>query len=736
MEKIERIADHIIQNSFLFLAFFIPLFFTPVNHELFEFNKMMATYGITAIILAAWVSKMIAQKRLSIAKTPFNIPIGLFVLSQIVSALFSMDPHVSWFGYYSRFNGGVLSIISYAILFFAFVTNIKKEQLRKLIYVTLGSAAIVAIYGVAEHFGIDKSLWVQDVQNRVFSTLGQPNWLAAYLLPLIPMTMALTITAHHGKRTMRTIIVYTILNVLYFTVLLFTRSRSGLLALACIDILFWIWIFFRSRIPGSATVERQKNWLIPFVVIHVIFFLIVTVYGTHIETIDRFVTYTGIKNQIVKPKQTNPQPAAEQPTGPVLETGGTDSGVIRTYVWLAAIRAWRSSPKTMIIGTGTETFAFAFYQYKPIAHNLTSEWDFLYNKAHNEYLNYLTTTGIFGLGSYLVFLGSIIWWFLKQLRRGFVLMAKPDKPSTKKSSRHQLATASNIMAQTISSDTHILLFGIGLGWVSILITNFFGFSVVIIQLLLFLLPAAAYLLSLGENDDRRISRNLSLSPVMQNIIFIVTSLLLVSILGYLVIVWNADKTYESGYRDERTGNYAKAYTPLSVATHMIPDEPLYHDDYATTLATLAVAAMENEDATLAATLASHAIAENDASLTISPNNVSYWKTRTKIFYALSTIDERMISYAIQSLEKAQTLSPFDPKIVYNLAILVGKTGDTDKAITYLIQAKALKTNYRDAYYALYVFYQDKGQKTQATDVINQYLTNVDSQDQDFKKLVQ
>ena len=72
------------------------------------------------------------------------------------------------------------------------------------------------------------------------------------------------------------------------------------------------------------------------------------------------------------------------------ELGGTDPGKIRLLVWQGAFEAWKNNP---IFGTGVETFAFAYYKYKSPAHNLTSEWNFLYNKAHNEFLNYLTTTG-------------------------------------------------------------------------------------------------------------------------------------------------------------------------------------------------------------------------------------------------------------------------------------------------------------------------------------------------------
>ena len=79
MNRISTIADQIIQISFLLLTILVPLILTPINYELFEYNKMMLTYGITAVITFAWVSKMIAQKRLFVARTPFDIPIGLFV---------------------------------------------------------------------------------------------------------------------------------------------------------------------------------------------------------------------------------------------------------------------------------------------------------------------------------------------------------------------------------------------------------------------------------------------------------------------------------------------------------------------------------------------------------------------------------------------------------------------------------------------------------------------------------
>jgi len=118
------LCDRFIRAGFSLLFLLVPLILTPVNYELFEFNKMMVTYAVTVVITSAWIVKMIATRNIAIAKTLLTIPIVLFFVSQLIASVFSMDQHVSWFGYYSRFNGGMLSVVSYILLYYAFVSNI------------------------------------------------------------------------------------------------------------------------------------------------------------------------------------------------------------------------------------------------------------------------------------------------------------------------------------------------------------------------------------------------------------------------------------------------------------------------------------------------------------------------------------------------------------------------------------------------------------------------------------
>src|SRR3989344_1339313 len=281
--SVEGICDRVIRFSFALLFILVPIILTPWNYELFEFNKMMLTYALTAVIGGAWIIKMLAKGEVRIAKTPLDLPIVLFFTSQLVSTIFSIDPLMSWFGNYSRFNGGMWSVICYVLLYYAFVSNygeairdtqhvIRKTSasdisrvtyhISRLLKLSLLSATLVALYGVLERLGIDKNLWVQDVQTRVFSTLGQPNWLAAYLVALLPVAMAFALSSLRAFRpeeeraaiskkgnqiassmtpcndTMRAIF-WLGAFLLFFIVLLFTRSRSGLLGFAIADVVFW-----------------------------------------------------------------------------------------------------------------------------------------------------------------------------------------------------------------------------------------------------------------------------------------------------------------------------------------------------------------------------------------------------------------------------------------------------------------------------------------------------------------
>jgi len=382
---------------------------------------MIGTYTLTTLIVAAWAIRIILEKKIIFRRTILDIPLVVYLATSLISTIFSIDPRTSWLGYYSRFNGGMLSLMSYSLLYWAFVSNMdRKNTLKLIVYSLLPGTFLVSVYGVFQHFGIDKNIWVQDVQNRVFSTLGQPNWLAAFLVALIPLTWTGLVKKSYSY-VLPASPAKLCLSALFFITLLFTKSRSGLLGFIAADIIFW----------GFTLWQDRKEALKPFLIHNLLFVFLVLAIGN--------------------PFQSSSFPSPEVNSAPALETGGTESGTIRKIVWKGAIEIWKHYP---LFGTGPETFAYAYYQFRPVEHNLVSEWDFIYNKAHNEYLNLAANTGSAGLLSYLI----LIFFSVVQI-------SKSKQPALLS------------------------------GYASLLVTNFFGFSVVPTQLLLFLFPAIALTLN-------------------------------------------------------------------------------------------------------------------------------------------------------------------------------------------------------------------------------------------------
>ena len=131
MMKLLNFSNRAIEYLFYALFFLVPIVFLSNTSELFEFNKMWVTYGIAILIGFFWILKIVITKQIRIRRTPLDIPILLFLLAHLISTVISWDPYVSFWGYYSRFNGGTLSILTYAFLYFAFASNVIGVEEKK-----------------------------------------------------------------------------------------------------------------------------------------------------------------------------------------------------------------------------------------------------------------------------------------------------------------------------------------------------------------------------------------------------------------------------------------------------------------------------------------------------------------------------------------------------------------------------------------------------------------------------
>jgi len=650
-----------IKFLYLLLFFATPLIFTFFNSELFELPKMHFVYLITIIITCLHLINWLLGNIRLYQKNIFNLPLLLFLISQIICTFTSIDIYTSLYGYTSRLNGGLLSVISFCSLFWCLTPYLDEKFKQKIIDFSLIAGISVSIYGILEHFGIDQHLWVQDVQSRVFSTLGQPNWLAAYLCILLPFSTHKFLESKNKLPTTY----YLLLTTSYYLTLLFTQSKSGIIAGIISISIFFLINFIKNN-------SSRKLLIINYSLLIVLSLLITN----------------PIKDKIF-PQKTNTNPTTENQNLNI-----TSSEDIRKIVWRGSLDLFKKFP---IFGTGVETFAYSYYWTRPIEHNLTSEWDFLYNKAHNEYLNYLATTGLVGTAPYLILIFTVLFYLTKQI-----------------------FTSKNSLE--IRNWSLVILSS----YISILITNAAGFSVVTVSLFFFLLPS----LSLPEPTLQKSATNRFKKFLIFPVIIFFSLLFYNNFSDYL-----ADTFFAKAQSSDEKQAYQSAYGFAQQALDLSPGNPSYIINLADSSAKIALISQGNNQSYIdqAGKLA-------DQAVSVSPANINFWKQRGQIYYYLSTLDNKYFYTAVESLLQGAKLAPTDAKMYYSLGKFLETASMPDDAAFYYQKAIDLKSNYDYAYAALGEIYFNQKKydlaKTNLEQTLKYAPTNTDAQKmlEEIKKL--
>jgi len=722
--------DQIIQFFFSLLFFVTPILMSKDTSELFEFNKILFIYAITVLVSFFWLLKMVVHKKIILKKTPLDIPIIIFFLSQLISTIFSLDRHTSIFGYYGRFNGGLVSSLSYIILYFAFVSN--SLNVEKTLKAILTSSLFVILWAIPGKLGydltclvftgkFDNSCWDNSVlafrpELRAFSTLGQPNWLGAYLAVAFFIGIYFLVKYQISNIKYQKYIsniknfVWPIYLFLNFSMILFTRSRSAIFAVLIGLMLFVGYYLFFIK----TNVKKILIILLIVTVIPILFF------KTGIDQVDKFLTLKTYKNIFVK-KQPSIPPLPPNPYP--LTPNVSESFDIRKIVWQGA---WDLSKKYPLFGTGVETFAYSYNFVRPASHNLTSEWDYVYNKAHNEYFNFLATTGFVGLGAYLLLIFNFQFSIFNKLSK---------------------FKFSNNRTMEQSNNGTILTVCLLIAYITILITNFFGFSTTTTQLFFFLIPALVIVSNYSSPPNPYHLTPNKLSIFQKLAIFLLLSST-IYLLFSVSVYYLADVNYSYGLKYSKVNDQQKAASYFEKALKL-RQEPVYEDRFSGSLAYLsALAALQNQK-DLAKQIAAMADSYNRKTVQTYPKNVFYWKTRAKnmyYFYQVTGNNNELLQ-GIEALKTARNLYPTDPKIPYTLSLYYSTLYDSSKnsleknnwkrlSLEEISKTIVLKSNYREAYLFKGQLLKKYGQFGEAKKVFEYMLKNFNKNDSEVLKELQ
>ncbi|HPD19009.1 MAG TPA: hypothetical protein PLF61_05035, partial [Candidatus Goldiibacteriota bacterium] len=236
-------CENVIFYLLVFTIFIIPLFFNIHSYDQFELPKLTILRILTLLMIIFWGIKITRQGYVDFKPTPLDFPMFLWVVMNIVTTLTSFAPHLSFRGEYENFAGS-LSNINYVLLYYIATQNLKnKKQIITVNYAFLLAGLLSGLYAVAQFYGYDFIKWNEEsmIKGRYFASMGNPNFLGALLIMIIPVNFAFLSINLKKKNYFFSILLFGLFLLLYIA-LFGTQSRGPFLGFL-ISLIFFLFYF-------------------------------------------------------------------------------------------------------------------------------------------------------------------------------------------------------------------------------------------------------------------------------------------------------------------------------------------------------------------------------------------------------------------------------------------------------------------------------------------------------------
>ena len=334
----------------------ITLYFQTNAADPFNSPKLWAS-----IILASWLLGYIVNSRNSIflPKKIFNLYYILFgfIASLVLATTFSDFKYTSIFGEVQRRNG-LLSYLSMVILLAAAATFVRIMNIKKLYHATYFIGSITVIYAIMQTTGNDFIKW-NNPYNSIIVTLGNPNFAAA-LMAISGVIIFSSLFTPVFNLYWR--IAGSLLSLLLLFSIYKSNAKQGILAyIIGTGVFLIIWIWAKSKKLG---------------VLASLTGLTVLAFG-----ILGMLQIGPLEKLLYKP-----------------------SVSLRGHYWRTGIEMFKANP---FFGVGLDRYGAYFKEYREVDYSLTYGFQITSTNAHNTFIQFFATGGIFLGLSYLILNGYI-----------------------------------------------------------------------------------------------------------------------------------------------------------------------------------------------------------------------------------------------------------------------------------------------------------------------------------------
>ena len=354
------------------LSFWIatPFYFPYITGRNFAFRILIE------IALVLWTGLIVLDKEYRPRFTPILTAVLVFLGIVGLADLLGVNPYKSFWSNFERMEGYIAML--HFVAYFVMLTSVFREKRDWLILFNFfaTSSVLIGFYGVLQKLGLKAS--IQGGEARIDGTIGNPTYLAAYLI----LTTAIVFILFFNSQKRWQKYLYGSVIIFNFLILYFTASRGPVLGAGVALVLFsLLYLIVFKKDAGEKIGKRVAlSILIAAVIVPSVFFAIRKQEWVQSNLVLSRFASISIFEKTVKS---------------------------RFMIWGVSWKAFKERP---ILGWGQENYMQAFSKYYNPKLFDQEPW---FDRSHNIIFDWLIHAGILGLISYLslfvLLFSGVIW---------------------------------------------------------------------------------------------------------------------------------------------------------------------------------------------------------------------------------------------------------------------------------------------------------------------------------------
>ena len=649
-----------LKNLLFFYLFFLPfVFYTGNAISPFEVPRLAFSACIAVLGSLFFILENVRLKKISFIWNRALTLISVIVIANLLSYCFSINPTISFWGDSFLPADSVLTVILFFTLSFLFLQVTESYKDMQMINdLVCSGATVLAFYGVIQHFDLDFVLWWRGAiaGGKPIGTLGQHVNFATYLGAFLPLFMFNFFSASKIRRYFYGFALVCIPLSLFYSS---SRMPIGLSAATSFFVLIYL-VYSKQFAP-----LLKKATLV----------LLIFSFAAALIFAERASVFSENKF-----------------SGKIISKAVNS----RLLIWQAGLQALKQNP---VLGSGPETFYIVERIHQSKEMNSYEYWDKYWAKAHNQWIQFLVSLGLFGLFSHLLFFAAV----------GF---------STLRLFLQRKVTPENFIGPALA-----------LGLLFIEVSNLTAFNFMTSQFYCCLFAVLFF----WEPKKMELQLNRRLSVLLTTIITISVLWLGISVLNF----WRADLYYEeSRVAKDTFRNFISSLDLVDKAIDLQPQAAFFCHK-ADILATLLKKDREHMSLADQAKVLGEVDNESQSCVNFAGFQHKYILARALLFsylYNDGIVDSIQISES--AFDELQKYNPNNPFPLFMKGLLYKKTARTTDFLTNMQKAISLKADYLPAYMELLKYNYERNDQQQIKILIDSISGTTFGNEQSYRGLLE